>query len=479
MKRNKLSIMQIVNSILIFMLLCFGMLVLYNMFKYSFLDFKGINYIFSAIMVIGIIFSIYLLIKKKWKIFNTLFLVIMNCVLLVTFLSFRKTVSLFDTLNTSAQVSEYSVSVVVPVNSTINNVSQLADSAVLAPLASDKESIDKLVSDIKEKEGISLKLNESTTYVKAYEQMLKGEAKAMVLNDSFESLITPSYPDFEQKTKKIYTMKITKQIAVNNNTNVGDSFNIYVSGIDTFGSISSVSRSDVNIIMTVNMKTNKVLLTTTPRDAYVKIADGGNNQYDKLTHAGIYGVDSSIHTLENLYGIKIDYYARLNFTSFLKLIDLIGGVDVYNEQSFVSRHGNYQFDVGMVHLDADKALGFVRERYSLAAGDNDRGKNQEKVIAAIIKKLSSKEALTNYQEVINELSKSIQTNMPLETVMSLANQQLSSGREFIVSSQALTGTGAMGLPSYAMPGSNLYVMQVNENSLAEMKENINLVQGGK
>ena len=168
----------------------------------------------------------------------------------------------------------------------------------------------------------------------------------------------------------------------------------------------------------------------------MKIADGGNNQYDKLTHAGIYGVDASIHTLENLYDIKIDYYARLNFTSFTKIIDIIGGVDVYNDQSFVSHIGNYKFEPGMLHLDSAHALAFVRERYSLTDGDNDRGKNQEKVITAIIKKLSTKEALSNYNSIIKELTESIQTNMPLETAMGLANEQLSAGKDYIVSSQA-------------------------------------------
>ena len=231
--------------------------------------------------------------------------------------------------------------------------------------------------------------------------------------------------------------------------------------------------------MTVNKKTGKILLTTTPRDSYVKIADGGNNQYDKLTHAGIYGVDASIHTLENLYDIKIDYYARLNFTSFTKIVDIIGGVDVYNDQSFVSHIGNYNFEPGMLHLDSAHALAFVRERYSLTDGDNDRGKNQEKVITAIIKKITSKQGLSNYQSIIKELSQSIQTNMPIETALGLANEQLSAGKDYNVASQALTGTGTMGLPSYAMPGATLYMTQINEQSLTEVTENIKDVLEGK
>ncbi len=148
----------------------------------------------------------------------------------------------------------------------------------------------------------------------------------------------------------------------------GDSFNIYISGIDAYGPISTVSRSDVNIIMTVNRATHKILLTTTPRDSYVAIADGGQNQYDKLTHAGIYGVNASVHTLETLYDIDISNYIRLNFTSFLQLIDLVGGIDVENTQEFTSRVGGYYFPVGQVHLNAEQALGFVRERYSLEGG---------------------------------------------------------------------------------------------------------------
>ncbi|HET4086812.1 TPA: LCP family protein, partial [Streptococcus pneumoniae] len=270
-------------------------------------------------------------------------------------------------------------------------------------------------------------------------------------------------------TKKVEAPKTSKN----------QSFNIYVSGIDTYGPISSVSRSDVNILMTVNRDTKKILLTTTPRDAYVPIADGGNNQKDKLTHAGIYGVDSSIHTLENLYGVDINYYVRLNFTSFLKMIDLLGGVDVHNDQEFSALHGKFHFPVGNVHLDSEQALGFVRERYSLADGDRDRGRNQQKVIVAILQKLTSTEALKNYGTIINSLQDSIQTNMPLETMINLVNAQLESGGNYKVNSQDLKGTGRMGLPSYAMPDSNLYVMEIDDSSLAVVKAAIQDVMEGR
>ena len=476
---SDIGVFEIVNGILAVLLIILGGLVSWTMLKYDFLNFRGINYGIIGVIIAAIVVSIFLIIKKKAKIFNVIMLIVMNIVLVFSYMQFRTAIGLFDNLNSNATVSEYTMNVVVLKNDKAEKLVDLKDATVAAPVSSDGENINKLMKEIRDKEKQSLNLTETKNYFSAYEQLTAGTARAMILNSSFEDLITNQHQDFKDKTKVIYSYKITKTVNAKAKQNAGDTFNIYVSGIDTFGPVSSVSRSDVNIIMTVNKKTGKILLTTTPRDSYVKIADGGNNQYDKLTHAGLYGVDSSIHTLENLYGIKIDYYARLNFTSFLKLIDTVGGVDVYNDQTFTSLYGKYNFTQGMVHLDADKALGFVRERYSLTGGDNDRGKNQEKVIAAIIKKLTSKEGLSNYQSVIKELSQSIQTNMPLETAMGLANEQLSAGKDYNVTSQALTGTGSMGLPSYAMPGAQLYMMQIDDKSLAEVTTNIKDVLEGK
>ena len=470
---------DIVNGILAALLIILGGLVSWTMLKYDFLNFRGINYAIIGVIIAAIVLSIFLVIKKKAKIFNVIMLVIMNVALIFSYMQFRTAIGLFDNLNNNAAVSEYTMSVVVLKNDKAEKLADLKDATISAPVSADGENINKLMKEIRDKEKQSLNLTESRNYISAYEELAAGTSKAMILNSSFEDLITSQHADFKDKTRKIYEYKITKSINTKAKQNAGDTFNIYISGIDTYGPVSSVSRSDVNIIMTVNKKTGKILLTTTPRDSYVKIADGGNNQYDKLTHAGLYGVESSIHTLENVYGIKIDYYARLNFTSFLKLIDTVGGVDVYNDQTFTSLHGGHSFTPGLVHLDADKALGFVRERYGLASGDHDRGKNQEKVITAIIKKLTSKEGLANYQSVIKDLSESIQTNMPIETAMGLANEQLSAGKDYIVTSQALTGTGSMGLPSYAMPGAQLYMMQIDDKSLAEVTANIKDVLEGK
>ena len=189
-------------------------------------------------------------------------------------------------------------------------------------------------------------------------------------------------------------------------------------------------------------------------------------------------MEASIHTLENLYGIKTNYYVRLNFTSFLKLVDLLGGIDVYNDKEFTAANGKH-YAAGDIHLDSEQALGFVRERYALSGGDNDRGKNQEKVIAAIIKKLTSTSALKNYNAIISGLQDSVQTNMSIETMMNLINTQLETGGSYTVSSQAVTGEGRVGLPSYAMPDANLYMMELNQDSLNAAKAAIQKVMEGK
>ena len=395
---------EIVNGILTVLLIVLGGLVSWTILKYDFLDFRGINYGIIGVIILEIILAIFLVIKKKARIFNAIMLIVMNIALIFSYMQFRTAIGLFDNLNSNAAVSEYTMSVVVMKNDPAEKLADLKGEAVATPVSADGENINKLMKEIRDKEKQSLNLTESKNYISAYEELAAGTSKAMILNSSFEDLITSQHADFKDKTRKIYEYKITKSVNAKAKQNAGDTFNIYISGIDTYGPVSSVSRSDVNIIMTINKKTGKILLTTTPRDSYVKIADGGNNQYDKLTHAGLYGVDSSIHTLENLYGIKIDYYARLNFTSFLKLIDTVGGVDVYNDQAFTSYGGKKAFQPGLLHMNSEDALMFVRERYGLTGGDNDRGKNQEKVITAIIKKITSKQGLSNYQSIIKELS---------------------------------------------------------------------------
>ncbi|WP_449456444.1 LCP family glycopolymer transferase CpsA [Streptococcus suis] len=472
--RRKSSKLKLVNFALLGLYAITLCLFLVTMYRYNILDFRYLNYIVTLLLVGVAVLTGLLMWRKKARIFTTFLLFFSLVITSVGIYGMQEVVKFSTRLNSNSTFSEYEMSILVPANSDITDVRQLT--SILAPAEYDQDNITALLADISKMESTQLATSPTTSYLTAYQSMLNGESQAMVFNGVFTNILENEDPDFSSKVKKIYSFKVTQTVETATEQVSGDSFNIYISGIDTYGPISSVSRSDVNIIMTVNRATHKILLTTTPRDSYVAIADGGQNQYDKLTHAGIYGVNASVHTLENLYGIDISNYIRLNFTSFLQLIDLVGGIDVENTQEFTS--GGYNFPVGTVHLDAEQALIFVRERYSLANGDNDRGQNQEKVIAALIKKLSSPDNLANYQAILTGLEESIQTDLSLETIMGLVNTQLESGTQFTVESQALTGTGRSDLSSYAMPGSQLYMMEINQDSLEQAKAAIQSVLDG-
>ena len=475
--KKKNDRLKIVNSTLLGVYTLLAAFLIFTIFRYHFLAFRYVNVLVTALILAVAVLSGFLIFKGKARKTTSAILIVALLVGSVSMYAVKGLVDLSAGVNSTSNYSEYEMSIVVPADSDVKDLKQLTN--ILAPSGNDQDNVQALMKNISQTQGHGLTVDTASSYLSAYKSLTSGEAKAMVLNSVFEDTIRGEDPDYASKIKKIYTHKMSKKIdtAIGKQNPNAEVFNIYVSGIDTYGPISSVSRSDVNIIMTVNRKTKKVLLTTTPRDAYVPIADGGLNQPDKLTHAGIYGVDASVHTLENLYGIDLNYYVRLNFTSFLKLIDLLGGIDIENDQEFTA--GNTHYPIGNISLNSEQALTFVRERYSLNGGDNDRGKNQEKVIAAVIKKLTSTDALKNYNAILSGLQDSVQTDMSLETMMNLINTQLESGGSYNVTSQALTGTGNTGLPSYAMPEANLYMMEIDQNSLAAAKAAIQEVMEGK
>lgn len=476
---DRFDTQMIANGVLLILFALLAGIASYTMYAHNILAFRHVNVIYTAVLVVVFLVCLLLTLFKKGKHLVTVLLVLFSIVVGVSLFAFKSLVDVADNINKTASYSEIEMKVVVPANSSISDVSELTN--VQAPTSADESNINALITNIKSEKGVELTVDPVDSYQSAYENLINGSSQAMVLNSSYSSLLELSYNDYESNLKTIYTYKIKKAIEDTAKTTDKNVFNIYISGIDTSGAVSTVSRSDVNLILTVNMNTHKILMTTTPRDSYVRIPDGGADQYDKLTHAGIYGIETSVKTLESLYDIPINYYARLNFTSFVKLINALGGVTVYNDQAFTSLNGNYNFGVGNINLTSgEEALGFVRERYSLEHGDYDRGNNQLKVIQAIIEKLTSFQSVSNYSDVISTLQDSIQTNMPLNTMMSLVNEQLDSGKTFIFSSQEVTGTGSTGqLTSYAMPNASLYMIQLDDASVAKASQAIKNVMEGK
>ncbi|WP_289086609.1 LCP family protein [uncultured Streptococcus sp.] len=478
-RRSRFADLKIVNATLLVLYAVLVGLATYMMYAHHILAFRHLNVVYSIILVAIFVLCLTLSILKKSRVLTTVLLIVFSIIAAVSLFAFKSLVDVAHNMNETASYSEIEMSVVVPSNSSVNDVSDLT--SVQAPTDADGSNINELLSHIKSERGVDLATEKVDSYQAAYENLVNGSSQAMVFNSAYSSLLEMSYENYRSNLKTIYSYKIKTSIKDEAKAHDSNVFNIYISGIDTYGSISTVSRSDVNLILTVNMNTHKILMTETPRDAYVKIPDGGADQYDKLTHAGIYGVETSEKTLENLYGITIDYYARLNFDSFLKLIDALGGITVYNDQAFTALINKKEYPVGNIELTSgEDALAFVRERYSLEHGDYDRGNNQMKVIQAILNKMTSLKSVSNYSTIISNVQDSIQTDMKLDTVMKLVNSQLDSGKKFTVTSQEVTGTGSTGeLTSYAMPSSSLYMIKLDDASVAKASQAIKDVMEGK
>lgn len=481
-RRSRFADLKIVNAALLVLYAVLAGLATYMMYAHHILAFRHLNVVYSIILVAIFALCLTLSILKKSRVLTTVLLVVFSIIAAVSLFAFKSLVDVAHNMNETASYSEIEMSVVVPSNSSVNDVSDLT--SVQAPTDADGSNINELLSHIKSEKGVDLATEKVDSYQAAYENLVNGSSQAMVFNSAYSSLLEMSYENYQSNLKTIYSYKIKTSIKDEAKAHDSNVFNIYISGIDTYGSISTVSRSDVNLILTVNMNTHKILMTETPRDAYVKIPDGGADQYDKLTHAGIYGVETSEKTLENLYGITIDYYARLNFDSFMNLINSLGGVTIYNDQEFtinLDTGNTYSFPVGNVDLTSgEQALAFVRERYDLKGGDYDRGNNQMKVIQAILNKMTSLKSVSNYSTIISNVQESIQTDMKLDTMMKLVNSQLDSGKKFTVTSQEVTGTGSTGeLTSYAMPSSSLYMIQLDDASVAKVSQAIKDVMEGK
>ena len=295
------------------------------------------------------------------------------------------------------------------------------------------------------------------------------------------SMLGDEIKNFRESTKILYTIK--HEVQTNTKAEETGSkysvksrkFNVYISGIDTSGSISNVARSDANILMTVNTNTHEALLTSIPRDYYVTLHSYGAK--DKLTHSGIYGINETVKTAEDLLDTDINYYVRVNFTTVIKLVDKLGGIDVYSDYSFTTSDKLYTFKKGYNHMNGEEALRFSRERYAFAGGDNQRVKNQQHVIEAVMKKvLNSTTLLTKYTDILDSLKGSFQTNIAQDDISKLVKDQINNMSSWTIKSNSLTGTGASS-STYSMGSTKLYVMVPNSTSVTSAKEKIDEVLG--
>ena len=352
----------------------------------------------------------------------------------------------------------------------------------------DRENTDGAVAHLNSQFGTEVQTKEYAGLTELADGILNGEVNAMLLNSGYLSVYEDmdGYTDFSTKIKEVGTVEVESTIqSAEESTpvepittaNGGKVYTIYLSGIDTRGEMTAKSRSDVNIIATVNTDTHEILLVSTPRDYFVPLSISGGAP-DKLTHAGIYGIDVCMDTLGMLYDIDINYYFRINFGGFVKVIDALGGITVNSDYDFDSKNIlGYHFNKGENYLNGEQALIFARERYAFQEGDRQRGKNQMEVIRGVVKKALSPEILTSYSSILSSLDGCFGTNITYEEIAQILQQQLTNGGDWTIVSYSVDGTGATEKP-YSM-SQKAYVMVPNYDTVNKAKSLMEKVRNGE
>lgn len=306
-------------------------------------------------------------------------------------------------------------------------------------------------------------------------ELLNNKLESILVSDVYYTIIKDTNSNFYKKVKVLKIFEETQTIELNNNQkSLIEPFILYLSGIDTVGNIEITSRTDVNILFVVNPKNNKILLLNIPRDYYVMIP-GTTGYKDKLTHTGIYGISTSISTIENLLGIEIDYYLRVNFNTVVNLVDAIGGIDIYSDIAFWTSDNNYYFNQGVNHVNGRHALAFSRERYIYQEGDRHRGRNQQEVIKGIIQALTTKEELLiNYLNILDNLDGKFQTNFDLNNLGYYVAKQLKDKANWTVDIISLNGIDSFNY-TYSCPYQKLYVMEPDFKTVTDAKNEIDKI----
>lgn len=437
------------------------------------------KYLLLILSIIILLFSTctFLTIKNKNKIIGFSLSTILILIFSILNFYLNKTNDFLGSLDIDYKTYNYSV--VVLKNSNYKKLKDINDKTIGYYEDGSEESRESLntISEKIELEPISYE----DTHELA-ESLLDKEEEAILIENSYLDILNENIIDgtepFKEKIKKIYSFTVvTKTSDISKDINVTEKpFNIYLSGIDTYGEISSVSRSDVNMVATVNPETNQILLTSIPRDYYVQL-HGKSGYHDKLTHAGLYGTDMSIQTIEDLLNIEINYYIKVNFSSVIDIVNAIGGVEVYSDYSFTSID-NHEYTKGYNKVNGEEALSFARERKAFALGDRQRIKNQQALLTAIFEKCTSKSIITKYTKLLDSLSGSFVTNMKMSRFTSLIKMQLAKNYSWNLVTNSLTGTDESKY-TYSAPSQKAYVMEPIEENVEYASDLIQKVLNGE
>lgn len=381
-----------------------------------------------------------------------------------------------DKTNDGSYTTTIVVSVYVRTESSYQTLSDLRDKTFGVRLDEMNDTISRAIDQLKTILDNQLTIQEYNDYAELVQALKSGVVDALVMDQALLSNITESFDgDFEVWARKLpVELKVEQNIQTQDVSVSKAPFIVYISGLDTRGGgpIRDTGLSDVNQIAVVNPVAKKILLVNTPRDTYVPLI-GDTTKMDKLTHAGIYGINCSMVTLERLYDIRFNYYVRVNFQSVVNIIDALGGITVESDYNFSSGNSlsgtTYHFYKGANYLTGDKALAFARQRQGLSGGDMQRGVHQQRIIAAVLKKLMTATVISNFPQVLTAITENTKTNISSEDINELIQMQLSDMASWDIQTYAMFGTGTMGT-LYTFGTSIQYgVLEAPEDQVAEIK----------
>lgn len=443
------------------------------------LDMLPMKYLRIVFIGLGVLYLILLAVtlprhmKMGFKIAACIFFIIFGLVFSFGIKYSDKTIEALDKINYNlAQKEDYEVKTL---NSSKYNTKDDLNGKKIGIFKND--SYDDVVKYLKK--DIDCELVDYDDPVKFFEDLDEKKIDAVIASETVYGLLAEDLSYMKMELKTVHTIgvpikgEISEVVKVVDVTNTP--FNIYVAGGDKTGSISKVMNTDVNMVISVDPLKHKILLTSIPRDYYVNLPSKGDNVYDKLTHAGYYGVQESIRAIEKLLDIDINYYAKVNFTTIVKVVDALGGIDVKSDFSFVEDNSlkYYHYKKGVNHLNGNQALAFARERHAFSDGDVQRVKNQQHVIDAIISKMvSSKTLMSKYTDILDAVSSNFSTNLDRKSISRLVKAQLSDMRGWESESQNLVGYSATSKNCYSLKGWDLYVMKQNPDSVKKNSDKI-------
>ena len=442
------------------------------------------------LILVGLVFILFILmilfVKSGWKkkkregTYTRLIVSKLTCILLSFLLVFLtvmvKRGNSFIGNITNSFIQTRVISVYVPKDSDYHKLSDLKDVEIGIQTKKDNSIMMSALSKIEDAMGRELKTKDFNDYASLGDAINDGEVKAIVADQAYMALLEANHEGIDERLRSVYKIETEEKIkTVTEETDITkEPFIVYVTGIDTYGTVSTISRTDVNLLVCVNPQNRQILMVSIPRDTYVTLHSKGKK--DKLTHSAMYGIDETITTLEDFLDLDINYYAKTNFSGITNIIDALGGVTIDSPYEFNTMHGNYHINKGLNEMDGDKALCFVRERYSLPSGDFDRGRNQQRLLQAMIKKALSPKIITNYNNVLAAVEGCFETNMSSDDIKSFISQQLDQGGSWEMFNAQVSGEMKKTTKTYSIPGKNVSIIEADEKQLKKIISVINKIE---